>query len=262
MIPAPTAPLVDTHAHLTDRRYARDLGETLDRAREAGVVAFVVVGYDLPSSVASVDLAARHPDIWAVVGLHPHNAKDATPSLFAEIERLASAPRVVAIGECGLDYYRDLSPRAKQREVFKAQLRIAAEQSLPVVVHSRDAMEETLGMLGEEHAREPGGVMHCFDSSAADAVRTVDLGFYVSFAGPITYRKDSTLRSAAAAVPGEFILVETDCPYLSPDGHRGERNEPAHVRAMAEAVAQVRGVRFEEMARQTSSNAQRLFKLT
>ena len=254
------APLIDTHAHLTDRRFSADLDRTLDRAREAGVIAFVVVGYDLASSAASVALSERFADVWAAVGLHPHNAKDGTPALLAEIERLSHAARVVAIGECGLDFYRDLSPRERQHEVFEAQLHMAADRALPVVVHSRDAMKQTLSALGEGGPAR-GGVMHCFDGNAAEATKTCEVGLYVSFAGPITYRKDGTLRGAASAVPAERVLVETDCPYLAPDGHRGERNEPAYVRGMAEAVARARGVRFEEMARQTTTNAQRLFRL-
>ena len=254
------APLVDTHAHLTDRRFSGDLDETLDRARAAGVTAFVVVGYDLASSKASVALSERHDDIWAAVGLHPHNAKDGTPALLGELEQLSRASRVVAIGECGLDYYRTLSPREKQREVFEAQLELARSRALPVVVHSREAMEESLEVLAA-HVPARGGVMHCFDGTADDARRTCDLGLYVSFAGPITYRKDSTLRDAARATPLERLLVETDCPYLAPDGHRGARNEPAYVLRMAEAVARARDVRFEEMARHTTANAQRLFGL-
>ena len=258
---AQAAPLFDTHAHLTDRRYEPDLEQTLDRAREAGITACVVVGYDVDSSTSSVALAQRFGDVWAAVGLHPHNAKDASPQVLREIERLSYAPRVVAIGECGLDYFRDLSPRGVQRSAFEAQLDLASARSLPVVVHSRDAMDDTLDVLGTR-SRTPGGVMHCFDGTVPEVMRTCNLGLYVSFAGPITYRKDGTLRLAAAAVPVERLLVETDCPYLAPDGHRGQRNEPAFIRGTVEAVARARGVRFEEMARQSTLNAQRLFRLT
>ena len=258
---ADDVPLIDTHAHLTDRRFEPDLDETLDRARAAGITAFVVVGYDVASSAASVALAERFGDVWAAVGLHPHNARDASPQGLDEIERLSHAPRVVAIGECGLDYFRDLSPRDVQRFAFEAQLDLAAARSLPVVVHSRDAMNDTIDLLGTR-APARSGVMHCFDGTAEDALRTCALGLYVSFAGPITYRKDGTLRGAAAAVPLERVLVETDCPYLAPDGHRGQRNEPAYVRGTVEAVARARGVRFEEMARQTTRNARRLFRLS
>ena len=258
---ANVVPMIDTHVHVTDSRFELDLEETLDRAREAGVAAFIVVGYDVASSIASVALSERYIDVWASVGLHPHNARDASQQVLLEIERLSHAPRVVAIGECGLDYFRDLSPRDTQRFAFEAQLDLAAARSLPVVIHSRDAMADTLELL---RARTPArsGVMHCFDGTADDALRTCDLGLYVSFAGPITYRKDGTLRGAATAVPDERVLVETDCPYLAPNGHRGQRNEPAYVRETVEAVAQARGVRFEEMARQTTRNAQRLFDLS
>ena len=255
------APLVDTHAHLTDRRYAPDLDETIDRARAAGVVAIVVVGYDVASSGAAVALAERYTGIWASVGLHPHHAKDASPAALAELARLAHAPRVVAIGECGLDFYRTLSPPDRQRAALEAQLGLASDRNLPVVIHSRDAMGETLDILARL-APARGGVMHCFDGTAADAARTCALGLHISFAGPITYRKDGALRGAALSVPRERVLVETDCPYLAPGAHRGERNEPAYVRETAEAVARARGVRFEEMARQTTANAQRLFRLT
>ena len=256
----PSAPLIDTHAHLTDRRYARDLDAVLERAHEHGVVALVVVGYDLASSEAAVRLADTHSNIWAAVGLHPHNAKAVDTRTLRQIEARSRSPRVVAIGECGLDYYRNLSPAAAQREAFLAQLAMAAQRQLPVVIHCRDAMPEMLRLL-EEHRPEHGGVMHCFDGTAGDARRTVDLGLHVSCAGPLTYRKDQTLAQAVAATPADRLVVETDCPYLSPEGHRGERNEPAYVRAVAQAVARVRGVRFEAMARQTTLNALRLFSL-
>jgi TatD DNase family protein len=254
------APLFDTHTHLTDRRYDADLDAVFDRARGAGVVGFIVVGYDLVSSEASVALAARRDDVWAAVGIHPHNAKDGGRQALRRVEELSRAPRVVAIGECGLDYYRNLSPRHVQRQVFEAQLRLARERALPVIVHSREAMAETQQILGAQTPPR-GGVMHCFDGTREDALRTAELGLYVSFAGPITYRRDRTLAEAAAAVAADRVLVETDCPYLSPDGHRGERNEPAHVRLVADAVASARAVGFEETACQTTANAERLFSI-
>ncbi|HEU5317951.1 MAG TPA: TatD family hydrolase [Chloroflexota bacterium] len=258
--PARVPPLVDTHAHLTDRKFAADLDAVFDRARGAGVVAFVVVGYDLASSEESVELAGRRDDVWAAVGIHPHNARLADRHALRRVADLSRAPRVVAIGECGLDYYRNLSPRHVQRQAFEAQLGLASECGLPVIVHSREAMPETLEILAR-CAPPKGGVMHCFDGTADDATRAVQLGLYVSVSGPITFRKDNTLAGAVAAVPADRVLVETDCPYLSPDGHRGERNEPAHVRLVAEAVARARSVRFEETACQTSANAQRLFSI-
>lgn len=257
---APEAPLIDTHAHLTDRRYAMDLEAVLERARGAGVCAFLVVGYDLASSRAAVALAERYGDIWAAVGIHPHNARLADRTALRELETISHAPRVVAIGECGLDFYRNLSPSHVQHQVFEAQLRLAADRGLPVVVHSREAMPETLQTLARGTPSR-GGVMHCFDGDTDAAQRTVALGLYVSCAGPITYKRDRTLADAVSSVPAARLVVETDCPYLSPDGRRGERNEPAHVRLIAEALARVREVRFDQMARQTTLNAQRLFGL-
>jgi TatD DNase family protein len=255
-----SAPLVDTHVHLTDRRYARDLEDVMERAADARVAAMVVVGYDVASSEGAVRLSERFPHVWAAVGMHPHNAKDASPAVLRDIEGLASAPRVVAVGECGLDFYRNLSPVAEQHAALLAQLDLAARRRLPVVIHCRDAMPEMLRVI-EEHRPASGGVMHCFDGTAADALKTVELGLYVSCAGPLTYRKDQTLAQAIAAVPADRLVIETDCPYLSPEGHRGERNEPAYVRTVAETVARVRGVRFEQMAHQTTVNALRLFSL-
>ncbi len=256
----PAAPLIDTHAHLTDRRFAADLEAVLARAHDVGVRAFVVVGYDLDSSRAAIALAGRYPDVWAAVGIHPHNARLADKAALRDLEGLSRAPRVVAIGECGLDFYRNLSPRHVQCQVFEAQLRLASERSLPVVIHSREAMSETLETLAG-CGPASGGVMHCFDGAEADAQRTVSLGLHVSCAGPITYRRDPTLADAVRSVPADRVVLETDCPYLSPDGHRGERNEPAYVRLVAEALARVRAVRFDEMARQSTRNAARLFGL-
>ena len=254
------APLIDTHTHLTDRRFAADLDAVRARAHVAGVRAFVVIGYDLDSSRAAIDLAGRYADVWAAVGIHPHNARLADRAALRDLEALSRAPRVVAIGECGLDFYRNLSPRHIQKQVFESQLRLAAEHALPVVIHSREAMPETLDTLAASPLTR-GGVMHCFDGAEGDAERTVALGMHVSCAGPITYRRDPTLANAVRTVPNERVIVETDCPYLSPEGHRGERNEPAHVRLIAEAVARVRDVRFDEMARQSTRNAARLFGL-
>jgi len=270
------APLVDTHVHLTDRRYAVDLEQVMQRARAAGVVRLVVVGYDLASSEASISLAARYPDVWAAVGIHPHNARDASESALSRLDELSKAQRVVAVGECGLDFYRNLSPAAAQRQAFRAQLEIAARRDLPVIIHCRDAMPDTLSIL--EERRSPAargsmgstdatdaagvkGVMHCFDGTREDAARVIALGLHISCAGTLTYRKDQTLAQAIASVPEDRLVVETDCPYLTPEGHRGERNEPAHVRLVAQAVARVRGVGFDQMAQQTTHNAVRLFGL-
>lgn len=256
---APAVPLVDTHAHLSDQRFASDLYAVLERAAASGVGTCVVVGYDLASSRGAVRLAQEIDSIWAAVGIHPHHASSVDDAALEALRTLAQHPRAVALGECGLDFYRDLSPRDAQRRAFEAQLDIAAELDLPVVVHSREAMEETLSTLAARPL-PPRGVLHCFDSTAHDARRAVALGLYVSCAGPITYRRDRTLADAIASVPDDRLVLETDCPYLSPAGHRGQRNEPAHVRLVAEAVAAVRGQSFARIAAQTSLNAATLFR--
>ena len=256
---APPVPLVDTHAHLNDRRFAQDVPAVVGRALDAGVVAIVVIGYNLASSERAVALAQRHDCVWAAVGIHPHHATVVDSAALRRLEALASDPRVVAIGECGLDYYRDLSPRPAQVDAFITHLGLADRLGLPAIVHSRDAMPETLRTLAE-HLGRAGGVMHCFDGTAADAARAIALGMFISCAGPLTYRKDPTLAQAIAAVPDDRLVIETDCPWLSPAGHRGERNEPALVRLVAEAAARVRGERLADLAAQTARNAAALFR--
>ena len=249
---------VDTHAHLMDAAFAPDLSEVLDRARGVGVCAYVVVGYDVESSEAAIALASRHPDIWATVGIHPNRADVATDRALARIEEMTKAARVVAIGECGLDFYRDRTSPDAQRSAFRAQLAIAAEVSLPVVVHSREAMEETLRLI-TEGAPPRRGVMHCFDGTAADASAAIAAGLCISVAGPITYRKDPTLADAIASVPSDRLLIETDCPYLGPTGFRGQRNEPSRVALVADAVARVRGTSVDEVGEVTTNAACSLF---
>jgi TatD DNase family protein len=255
---APTPALVDTHTHLNDRRFAGDVDAVIERARAAGVGAMVVVGYDLASSRRAVQLAQRSPWLWAAVGIHPHEARLATPATLAEIEALASEPRVIAIGECGLDFYRNLSPPAAQRAAFEAQLALAARRGLPVIVHSRAALAETLERLAA--LRPPlAGVLHCFDGTLEQARQAIELGFWISCAGPLTYRRDPALAGVIARVPLERLVIETDCPWLSPAGHRGERNEPAYLPLIAQAVSRVRGVPLETVARHTTQNAAALF---
>jgi TatD DNase family protein len=256
---APAAPLVDTHAHLSDRRFARDLPDVLARAAASGVGACVVVGYDLDSSRAAVHLAHQHEGLWAAVGIHPHHANSVDGRSLAALRELAALPKVVALGECGLDFYRNLSPPDAQRRAFWAQLDLAAELDLPVVVHSRNAMAETLATL-EGRTPPVHGVLHCFDGDRAAAARAAALGLYLSCAGPLTYRRDPTLAEALAAAPLGRLVLETDCPYLSPAGHRGERNEPAHVRLVAEALARLRREPLAAVARRTTENAAALFR--
>ena len=257
-----TAPdLFDTHAHLHFPDFAGDLDAVLARARQAGVSRFLTIGTDVATSRAAVALAAREPDVWASVGVHPHDAASADDATLEEIERLASAPRVVAIGETGLDFFRDLAPRDAQERAFRAQLALARRVGKPVVVHCRNAHEETLALLASEGVRETGGIMHCFSGDVGIARRCLDLGLVLSLAGPVTYPKPGALPEVARMVPADRLVVETDCPFLPPQGFRGKRNEPAHLAITAARVAELRGEPLADLAARMSENARALFRL-
>ncbi len=253
-----TPDLFDTHAHLHFPEFAGDLAEVLARARAAGVRRTLTVGSDVETSRAAVALAAREADVWASVGVHPHDAGEADAAALAEIERLAGAPRVVAIGECGLDFFRNLSPREAQERCFRAQLGLARRVGKPVIVHCRDAHEETLAILAEEGVGEPGGIMHCFSGDVALARRCLDLGLLISLAGPVTYPKARALPDVATFVPANRLGVETDCPFLPPQPYRGKRNEPAWVAITAARVAELRGEPLESLAARMAENARTL----
>ncbi|MEX0784862.1 MAG: TatD family hydrolase [Dehalococcoidia bacterium] len=261
--------LFDTHAHLQDPAFAGDLGPVLERAAAAGVRGIALCGYDVPSNHAALELAAQHPMLAPTVGIHPHDAKDVTPAIFAELESLAALPQVVAIGELGLDFYRDHSPHDVQRRVLDDQLSLAASLGKPVCVHSRGAEDEiddhlsayARKALALRSANRPVGVMHCFGGSLEQARRYVSLGFLISIACTITYPKNAEARRIAADLPLDALVVETDSPYLPPQRLRGQRNEPAHVLTAAEAVAAARALPLEVVARATTENACRLFAL-
>ena len=254
---------VDSHAHIDGEEFDADRDEVVARAREAGVRAILNVGTGDPHGgnfERAVALAEKYEGVYAAVGVHPHDARlydEAAERLLLEFVRNR---RVVAVGEIGLDYHYDNSPRGVQREVFARQLRLARGEGLPVIIHSREADEETLEILRAEYAgAERGGVMHCFGGGPALAEGALALGFYISFAGNVTFKKADALREVALAVPLERLLVETDCPYLAPVPHRGRRNEPAYVAATARFLAELRGVGVEELGRTTSENFARLF---
>ncbi|HOR00227.1 MAG TPA: TatD family hydrolase [Anaerolineae bacterium] len=254
--------LVDTHAHLAGEAYDADREQVLRRAAEAGVSWIVDVGADRASSMRAVALSESEPRVWAAVGVHPHDAATLDAATIAELRALAGRSRVVAIGEIGLDYYRDLAPRETQRRAFAQQLALALELGLPVIVHDREAHDDTLAILRAAAARHGGslrGVMHCFSGDAELAQHVVALGLYIGIAGPVTYPRTVALADVVRQAPLERLLVETDSPYLAPQSRRGRRNEPAYVRQMAERVAELRALSFEEVARATSSNARALF---
>ena len=253
--------LIDSHAHIYYRDYAGDFDSMLKRAEDAGVSAIVVVGTDIESSRESVELAEKHPQLYAAVGVHPHDAGRDTEACYKIIRSLADASKkVVAIGEIGLDFYRDRSPRDQQELVFRRFLQLAADMGKPVIVHDRDAHDRVMTILREEQVRT--GVLHCFSGDAAQAAEAAALGFYISIPGTVTYPANQQLLDVVRMVSIDRMLVETDCPYLTPVPHRGRRNEPAHVRLTAEKLAEVKGLTLADVARITTKNASELFGIT
>jgi TatD DNase family protein len=253
--------LFDTHAHLHFPDFDDDRDAMLARARAAGVTGMVTIGTGVDTSRASIALAEREPDVWASVGIHPHDAGEADEATFAEIERLAAAPRVVAVGEIGLDFFRNLSPRGAQETTLRRMLALARRVRKPALVHCRDAHEETLAILAEERVAEVGGIMHCFSGDVAIARRCLDLGLSISLAGPVTYPNARALPDVARFVPGDRLVIETDCPYLPPQGFRGKRNEPAYLALTAARVAELRGEPVDVLAQRLTDNARALFRL-
>jgi len=255
--------LTDSHAHIQAPEYRAELPEILRRAREAGVETVIVVGGagELSSNEAAVALADSHAGLYATAGMHPHDAKDVGEETFERLEKLAGHPKVVAIGETGLDFYYSHSPRDVQRKIFARFIALARKTRLPLVVHERDAHSDTAELLRSEGATDVGGVIHCFTGDYGAARAYMDLGFHVSFSGIVTFKNAEALRQVARQVPLERILVETDSPYLAPVPFRGKRNEPAFVRFVAETIARVRGVAMEEIAEITTRNACHLFGL-
>jgi TatD DNase family protein len=254
--------IVDTHCHLNHPDFFGDLPEVLRRAGDAGVGLILCAGYDLESSVQAARLAREISMIRASVGIHPHDASTLTPETLRQIRDLAAENDcVVAIGETGLDYYRNLSPRKVQQESYRTHIRLAHELDLPLIVHSRDAQQDVLAILTEEGMPPHGVVMHCLPSDADFARGSVEMGCHVGIAGPVTFQNAEKLREIARELPLDRILLETDAPYLTPHPYRGKRNEPAYVRLVAEKVAEVRGIPADDLIAATTSNARRIFRL-
>jgi TatD DNase family protein len=254
--------LIDSHAHIYGLDFSTDFDDMLQRATAAGVSQIIVVGTDLETSRAACRLAARYENIYCAIGIHPHDASRVTERCYEIIQEMVSDnPKIVAIGEIGLDFYRDRSPRDIQETVFRRFIRLARGLSLPVIIHDRDAHERVMAIVKEEKAADVGGVFHCFSGDQAMASECVNLGFFISIPGTITYPSNEALRQVVRGVKIEKLLVETDCPYLTPVPHRGKRNEPAFVRLTAEKVAEVKGLSLEDVGRITTLNAQRLFRI-
>jgi len=255
--------IIDSHAHLEMTDFDDDREAVLERARQAGVVFILSVGNARPeqgSMEHALELCRRYSGLATTAGIHPHDARIASDRWYRQIMDLAGEPEVVAIGEIGLDYHYDFSPRDRQRDVFRDQLILARELGRPIIVHSREAAADTLALLAAHWSPpHPGGIMHCFSGDAAMAQSCLELGLHISFAGNITFRNAGDLRTAAAAVPAGRLLAETDAPYLAPVPHRGRRNEPAHVMHVVAALAELHDMTADEMARHTTRNFKKLF---
>ncbi len=252
---------IDTHAHLNHERFYQEADQAVARAHEAGVDIIVNVGFDLPSSWLAVELAEKHEGLYAVVGLHPHDARDCTPAMMEEVRAMTALEKVVGIGEAGLDFHYDNSPRPQQKAVFADCVRIAADTGKPLIVHSREAEQATLEILDEHLAAGQRVVMHCFGSDYNFARNCVSRGFVLGIAGPVTFPSAAALTGVVQRIELGHLLLETDCPYLAPQAQRGKRNEPAFIPLIAARVAALQGITVEEVARVTTLSARRFYGL-
>lgn len=264
------APLIDTHAHLDFSQFDDDRDQVVDRATKEGISHIVTVGFDLDSSRQAVALTDSYSSLWACVGIHPHRASQVNPKVLDNLRELIRHHRVVGVGEIGLDYYRDRSPRDVQRRVFRQALDLAAEAGKPVVIHDRAAHEDVMHIIRawvqvvgstDGKLEPPLGVVHCFSGDLTAAGELFKLGFYVSIAGPVTFPKARRLQELVKGLPLEMLLVETDCPFLSPHPYRGKRNEPANVRLIVQRIAQIKGMPLDKVSQVTTENACRVFRL-
>lgn len=254
--------LFDTHAHLNDDAFISDLEETVNRAREAGVKLINIVGFDDKSISRALEIVEIYDEMYLTVGWHPVEAIDFTEEKYEMIKNLAlNHKKVIAIGEIGLDYYWDKSPKEIQKEVFRKQIHLAKEVKKPIVIHCREAMEDTLKILKEENAKEVGGIMHCFSGSVESMNLALKENFHISLGGPVTYKNAKTPKEIAKLCPIDRLLVETDCPYLTPSPYRGKRNETAYVKYVAQEIADLREMTYEKLASITYRNACNLFKI-
>jgi len=253
--------LFDTHAHYYDPKLTNDIKEAIARARSNGVGYIITASDNVASCVENITLAQKYDIFYAAVGIHPHEAANQSDDVMMALEEFASYPKVVAIGEIGLDYFYDHSPRDKQKEWFAKQISLARRLKLPIIVHDRDAHEDTLSMLKSENAKDAGGVLHCFSGSVEMARQVLELGFMISVAGPVTFKNSKKLPEVVKYVPDDMLLIETDSPYLAPEPYRGMRNESAYVRLVAEKIAEIKGRPIEYIEQTTTANAKRLFRI-
>ncbi|WP_067729751.1 TatD family hydrolase [Oceanobacillus damuensis] len=254
--------LFDTHVHLNARQFEEDREETIQRAFDAGVQYMVVVGFDRETIPLAIEIAEQKETIYAAVGWHPVDAIDMTEQDLEWIEELSAHPKVVAIGEMGLDYHWDKSPKDIQKDVFRKQIRLAKKVKMPIIIHNREATEDIIEILREENAAEVGGIMHCYNDSADYVQACLDMNFYISLGGPVTFKNAPLPKEVAKQVPLDKLLIETDAPYLAPHPNRGKRNEPAYVKLVAEQIAELREMDVNELSEITTKNGLSLFNIT
>lgn len=254
--------LFDTHTHLDADRFNEDREDVIARSRKEGIKYILNPGANLKTSIEAVNIANQNERIYAAVGVHPHDAKNMNEDTIKELKKLTKNKKVVAIGEIGLDYYYDNSPRDEQRKWFKRQIELAKEVNLPIIIHDRDAHGETFDILKQyDVGKSIGCVMHCYASSLEMAREYIKMGVHISIAGPITFKNAKKVYEVAKEIPLEWLLVETDSPYLTPTPYRGKRNEPSYVKYVAEKVAEAKGISLEEVAHKTTLNAKKLFNI-
>jgi len=253
--------LIDSHAHLEMPDFKRDLEQVIQRARESGVGYIFTVGTEKKDWKRALEIADSHPSIYAILGVHPHNAKEIEDQTYPALRELCRNGKVRACGEIGLDFFRNLSPRDIQLKRFREQIGLAKELGLPIVVHDREAHQETLEILKSEKAEECGGIIHCFSGDYVMAKICIDMGFYISVPGSITFKNAEGFREIVKRIPLESLLVETDAPFITPEPFRGKRNEPGYVRYTAQKVAEIKKISFEKVAEVTTENALKVYRL-
>lgn len=251
--------LFDTHVHLNDDQFENDLDVVIQRAQQNGVKKMVVVGFDRKTIKKAIELIDQYDFLYASIGWHPVDAINMSEEDLSWIEEQAKHPKVVALGEMGLDYHWDKSPASIQKEVFRKQIRLAKKLKMPIIIHNREATEDVVHILREENAAEVGGIMHCFSGSVETAKECMKMNFLISLGGPVTFKNAKKPKEVAVEIPLDRLLIETDCPYLAPHPMRGKRNEPAYVKLVAEQIAELKGISFAEVAEKTTANAKKLF---
>ncbi|MCB5952077.1 TatD family hydrolase [Enterococcus sp. BWT-B8] len=253
--------IFDSHTHLNAEQFNEDIPETIERAQELGVTEMAVVGFDTPTIIKSLELSKKYKDIYSIIGWHPTEAGSYTAEIEKNLQERLTTPKVVALGEIGLDYYWMEDPKEVQDKVFRRQIAIAKEMKLPISIHMRDAIEDTYKVLKEEDVRDIGGIMHSYSGDEEWMKKFLDLGMHISFSGVVTFKKAVEIQASAKEVPLDRMLVETDAPYLAPVPYRGKRNEPGYTRYVVEKIAEMRNMNWEELAQQTTQSAHQLFKI-